>query len=287
MTPTRLDRALRPRSMLFVSGERAERFPKAMAAGADLVCIDLEDAVHPQGKGEARQRVLAWLGERGADAHAAACGIALRVNGLRTVEGLRDLHALVDSGVRLDWLLLPKTEDAADIACVAAWLGPRCPAIAALIETPLGIERAHEIARQGAPLAALMLGGADLSAELDAGFDRAGLQYARGRLVNAAKAASLQAWDVPHVDLSAPEALADETRHVIGLGYGCKTAIHPQQIAPIHAAFMPSGPELDWAHTLLAAVPGGGASGAFLFQGRMVDAPLLRKARRIAERASP
>lgn len=272
--------------MLFVSGERAERFPKAMAAGADLVCIDLEDAVHPQGKAEARQRVLGWLGERASGA-TTACGIALRVNGLRTVEGLRDLHALVDSGIRLDWLLLPKTEDGADIACVAAWLGPRCPAIAALIETPLGIERAVEIARQGAPLAAMMLGGADLSAELDAGFDRAGLQHARGRLVNAAKAAGLQAWDVPHVDLSAPDALADETRHVIGLGYGCKTAIHPQQIAPIHAAFMPSATELDWAHTLLAAVPDGGASGAFLFQGRMVDAPLLRKARRIAERAAP
>ena len=91
---------------------------------------------------------------------------------------------------------------------------------------------------------------------------------------------------MPHVDLSAPEALADETRHVIGLGYGCKTAIHPQQIATIHAAFRPSSAaDLDWAQTLLAAVPAGEASGAFLFQGRMVDAPLLRKARRIAELA--
>ena len=284
MTFAAPDSASFPRSMLFVSGERAERFPKALAAGADLVCIDLEDAVHPAGKAEARARVLGWLADPASTA-GRRCGIALRINALRTVEGLRDLHALVDTRLPLDWLLLPKTEDAADIACVAAWLGPRCPALAALVETPLGIERAFDIARHGAPLKALMLGGADLSAELEARFDREGLQHARGRLVNAAKAAGLQAWDVPHVDLSAPEVLADETRHVIALGYGCKTAIHPQQVATIHAAFRPSTADLDWAQTLLAAVPAGEASGAFLFQGRMVDAPLLRKARRIAELA--
>jgi citrate lyase beta subunit len=271
-----------PRSMLFVSGEKTERFGKAMAAGADLVCIDLEDAVHPARKAEARAQVLGWL-----IAHPPQAGEpkrALRVNGLRTLEGLRDLVALADSGLQLDVLLLPKTEAAAEIQLLQEVVGAQVGCIVALIETPLGIEQAADIAR--APVMALMLGGADLSAELDASFDQHGLRYARGRLVNAAKAHGRQAWDVPHIDLSDAAGLSAETRAVVAQGFDCKTAIHPKQIATIHAAIEPTPTELDWARTLLAAVPEGSASGAFLFNGRMVDAPLLKKARRIVERAT-
>lgn len=276
--------AYHPRSMLFVSGEKAERFPKAMAAGADVVCIDLEDAVHPEGKAEARARVLSWLQERRVPEESSrATRVALRLNGLRTTAGLRDVMALADSSVRVDYLLLPKVEDPADVQLVHAWAPFQFDAVVALIETPLGLENALAISRAGGKLAALMLGGADLSAELEAQFGWDGLLYARGRLVNAAKAAGLQAWDVPHVDLTDPEGLAAETRNVLAMGFGCKTAIHPQQIDTIHAAFTPSPADSDWAQALLQAVPEGRGSGAFLFQGRMVDAPLLRKARRIAE----
>ena len=272
-----------PRSMLFVSGEKVERFAKAMAAGADLVCIDLEDAVHPDRKAEARAQVLGWLKTTGRPAE--GCGVALRVNGLRTLEGIRDVLALVESGVAIDWLLLPKTEHATDVQAIEAWCGAQLGAITALVETPLGIENLASIARAGGKLGALMLGGADLSAELDAQFNWEGLLSARGRLVNAAKSAGLQAWDVPNVDLSSDEGLATETRKALALGFGCKTAIHPQQIKTIHAAFTPSPSEIEWATVLLQAVPEGQGSGAFLFQGKMVDAPLLKKARRIAELA--
>ena len=270
-----------PRSMLFVSGEKVERFAKAMAAGSDLVCIDLEDAVHPDRKAEARSQVLAWL--KTASRPADGCGVALRLNGLRTLEGIRDVLALVASGVAVDWLLLPKTEHATDVQAIEAWCGAQVGAITALVETPLGIENLASIARAGGKLGALMLGGADLSAELDAQFNWEGLLSARGRLVNAAKSAGLQAWDVPNVDLSNDEGLATETRKALALGFGCKTAIHPQQIKTIHAAFTPSPADIEWATVLLQAVPVGQGSGAFLFQGKMVDAPLLKKARRIAE----
>ena len=90
---------------------------------------------------------------------------------------------------------------------------------------------------------------------------------------------------MPHIDLAQSEALAVETRRVIGLGFSCKTAIHPQQIGAIHAAFRPTPAEAAWAEALVAAVPAGELPGAFVFQGRMVDAPVLRKARRIAELA--
>ena len=272
-----------PRSMLFVSGEKVERFAKAMAAGADLVCIDLEDAVHPDRKAEARSQVLGWL--KTASRPADGCGVALRLNGLRTLEGIRDVLALVESGVAVDWLLLPKTEHATDVQAIEAWCGAQVGAITALVETPLGIENLASIARAGGKLGALMLGGADLSAELDAQFNWEGLLSARGRLVNAAKSAGLQAWDVPNVDLSSDEGLATETRKALALGFGCKTAIHPQQIKTIHGAFTPSPSEIEWATVLLQAVPEGQGSGAFLFQGKMVDAPLLKKARRIAELA--
>ena len=272
-----------PRSMLFVSGEKVERFAKAMAAGADLVCIDLEDAVHPDRKAEARAQVLGWL--KTASRPADGCGVALRLNGLRTLEGIRDVLALVESGVAVDWLLLPKTEHATDVQAIEAWCGAQVGAITALVETPLGIENLASIARAGGKLGALMLGGADLSAELDAQFNWDGLLSARGRLVNAAKSAGLQAWDVPNVDLSSDEGLATETRKALALGFGCKTAIHPQQIKTIHAAFTPTQAEIEWATVLLQAVPEGQGSGAFLFQGKMVDAPLLKKARRIAELA--
>jgi len=272
-----------PRSMLFVSGEKVERFAKAMAAGSDLVCIDLEDAVHPDRKAEARSQVLGWL--KTASRPADGCGVALRLNGLRTLEGIRDVLALVESGVAVDWLLLPKTEHATDVQAIEAWCGAQVGAITALVETPLGIENLASIARAGGKLGALMLGGADLSAELDAQFNWEGLLSARGRLVNAAKSAGLQAWDVPNVDLSSDEGLGTETRKALALGFGCKTAIHPQQIKTIHAAFTPSPSEIEWATVLLQAVPEGQGSGAFLFQGKMVDAPLLKRARRIAELA--
>jgi citrate lyase beta subunit len=279
MSPTPIASAP-PRSMLFVSGEKVERFAKAMVAGADLVCIDLEDAVHPDRKLEARGTVLGWL-----EKHSPTDGprVALRLNGLRTADGLRDIAALVESGVKVDWLLLPKLEDAADIQCVQAWVGAQIGAIAALIETPLGIENALHIARAGGKLGALMLGGADLSAELGAQFGWDGLLSARGRLVNAARAAGVQAWDVPHVDIGNLEGLSEETRKVLALGFDCKTAIHPQQISTIHAAFAPTSADLEWAKLLVEAVPDGAFSGAFLYRGRMVDAPLVRKARRIVE----
>lgn len=272
-----------PRSMLFVSGEKVERFAKAMAAGADLVCIDLEDAVHPDRKTEARAQVLGWLKDttRPIDGP----GVAVRVNSLRTLDGPRDVLAFVASGVKVDWLLLPKAEHASDVQTIEAWCGAQVGAITALVETPVGIENLASLARAGGKLGALMLGGADLSAELDAQFTWDGLLSARGRLVNAAKSTGLEAWDVPNVDLSSDENLATETRRAVALGFGCKTAIHPQQIATIHAAFRPTAAEIEWATVLLQAVPEGQGSGAFLFQGKMVDAPLLKKARRIAELA--
>lgn len=273
--------------MLFVSGEKPERYQKALDAGADLVCIDLEDAVHPQRKAQARQDVLAFAAQRAPGGGR----LAIRLNALRTREGLDDVQALVQSQVRFDAVVLPKTEHAHDLVLFQSWAAARYEALVALVETPLGIENAAEIAGaagRGAPgLTALMLGGADLSTELGAAFDWDGLLSARGRLVNAARSAGLQCWDVPHLDLGRLDALEDETRRVLRLGFTCKSAIHPSQVAAIHRAFAPAEEEARWARALLAAhaADAGAATGAFLFEGKMVDAPVLARARRIARLA--
>jgi citrate lyase beta subunit len=267
--------------MLFVSGEKPERFTKAAAAGADLVCIDLEDAVAAPRKAAARRDALAWLAGRSAGGPA----VGLRINAVRTREGLQDVLALADSPARPDWLLCPKVEAAADLHCLQSWLGDACPPLAALLETPGAIDGIRGIAHAGGRLGALMLGGADLSAELGAEFGWDGLLHARGRLVNAARTAGLQAWDVPHIDLQDPAGLAAETRRALALGFDCKTAIHPQQLSAIHDAFMPPPERLEWAEALLAEAARGASAGAFVFRGGMVDAPVLQKARQIVRRA--
>ena len=280
---------IQPRSMLFVSGEKPERFPKALAAGADLVCIDLEDAVHPNRKTEARAAVFNF-----ATQHIRAPGqpmLAVRLNSLRTADGLKDALALIDSGAVFDFLLLPKVEFAEDITLIHAWAAHAFKALAVLIETPLGVENAPAMARAvrhgGDKLAALMLGGADLSVELGCSFGWDGLLHARGTLVNAAKSSGLQVWDVPHLDLKDLDGLLEETRAVLRLGFTCKSAIHPQQIATIHKAFVPAASELDWARALVTASQmreaSGQTAGAFLHQGKMVDPPVLAKALRIIE----
>lgn len=278
--------------MLFVSGEKSERFQKALDSGADMVCIDLEDAVAPALKASARESVLSFAAQRqnAASAHALA-QLAVRINSPRTREGLEDVLQLAASGVRLDALLLPKVEHPEELALLQGWCPDVAQAWVALIETPRGIENAASIAAAShsvAPaLSALMLGGADLSNELGAQFNWEGLLWARGRLVNAAKSAGLQAWDVPHINLKDLEGLRDETQSVLAMGFDCKSAIHPAQVPVIHSVFEPSADMQAWARDLLAALAQrdkeGLAAGAFMHAGRMIDAPVIARAQRIAQ----
>lgn len=274
------------RSMLFVSGEKPERFPKALAAGTDLVCIDLEDAVAAENKAQARKAVLEFAAQRPAGGSA----LAVRINGLKTREGLQDVLALMESRVRVDAVLLPKVESAQEVQLFHAWAGGCAEQVVALIESPLGMEQAGAIAAARATvptLSALMLGGADLSAELGAEFAWEPLLWSRSRLVQAARTAGLQVWDVPHIDVRNLEALAEETRRSAALGFDCKTAIHPTQIPVIHAALAPDAEQARWAGALLDAfAQRGHSASAFMFEGRMVDAPVLAKARQIVQRAS-
>ena len=276
------------RSLLFVPGSRPDRYPGAVASGADLVCVDLEDAVAPQDKDDARRRVMDLM--RGP--HWVAQRSALRVNAAPSLECADDLAALTEvrgtSGMSPDLVVVvPKVEAAREIDGVkrpleeAGWR----PTVVAMVETARGLEVAADIA--GAPgVVALFLGGVDLAADLGCALTWDGLLYARGRLVHAAALAGGRALlDVPDLDLDDVDGLEERTRSVAQLGFTGKSAIHPRQIEPIHAALAPSAEELDDARRLLDAYHRGGG-GVIAFEGIMVDRPVAEAARRVVWRGS-
>lgn len=259
-------------SLLFVPGSRPERFAKALASGADCVCIDLEDAVPPEGKDEARRAAL--------DAAATDPRLAVRINAIRTAFGIADLHALASAEVRPAVLLLPMVEDAAEVAIVREVLGAGT-ALVPLIETVNGLHNARAIAADPA-VAGVMFGGADFSAELGVALGWEATMVARAQLVMACAAERKAAIDVPYIALDDEAGLADECARARALGFTAKAAIHPAQIGAIHAAFRPSAADISEAEEAEAAfVAAGGA--AVRFKGKMLEAPIMARYRKILD----
>lgn len=261
-------------TLLFVSGATPNRFDKALATQADSVCIDLEDAVPAEGKEEARAQALAAI--------ARAPQLALRINPVGTLAGLRDLIALADSGVRPALLLLPKVESPAELAIVTGALGAKV-ALVPLIETPTGLAATAAIA-QTANVAAMMFGGGDMAAELGVELAWEPLLAARGAFLLGCATAGVPTIDVPFIDLADLAGLEAETLRARALGFHAKAAIHPAQVDIINTALRPSAALIAEAQAAQAAfVAAGGA--AVRFQGRMLEEPVMRRYRRILAQA--
>ena len=288
------------RSILFVPGDRPERYAKALAAGADAICIDLEDAVAPTRKAGARISVARFLAEtspatrpRAGDASASLSHIIVRVNDPDSDEGRRDAAALA-GGLRPDAFMIPKVTTADGMHRAGRLLGEDVPLIP-IIETALGLENAAQIgaaspARAVSPVraaptvAALIFGGFDLSAELGAEPQWEPLLYARSRVVHAAALSGLDAIDMPSRDLHELEGLRAEAMKARRLGFAGKVAIHPAQIPVIHEVFTPSDEEVQRARKIVEADRAAGG-GAVALDGRMVDRPVVEAARRVLLRA--
>ena len=261
---------------LYVPANRPDRFAKAVAAGPDVVVFDLEDAVGVDDKADARGWAVAWIA---ANAHGP---VEVRVNGLGTPWIEDDLAAVsVVPSVRIR---MPKVESAADVHTVLEQVPSA--RITALIESPLGLERAFEIATADPRVVAIGLGEADLSSAL--GVDGSvGLAWARGRLVSASRAAGLGAPMMsvfPHVnDVEGLRRTSLEGRE---LGFVGRTAIHPRQLATIVECFTPSAVQVAEAEALLAAVEQTGVSTGGVIalpDGRMVDPAMVGRAREVTD----
>lgn len=263
------------RSLLFVPGHRADRFGKAIASGADIVCLDLEDGVPGPDKPAARACVLEFLAN-----NRPTCEIAVRINALKTQTGTRDLLQLAQSGAYPDLVVLPKVESAEEVVWVSGLLGESRPApgIAPFVETLAGLSRLESLAR-AAGVELLGLGTADLAADMGVAMDWEPLLLARLQLVQAASRARVAAIDGAWLQFDDREGLVSETRRSAALGYTGKTCVHPKQIADVHATFAPDEGQALQARELIAAFEAAG-SGACQFRGRMIDLPVVNSARR-------
>jgi len=266
------------RSILFVPAARPDRFPKALATGADAVCLDLEDGVSIDQKAAAREQALALL----ADRREARAEVVLRINEPASDLGERDLGALLAAGVRPDALMVPKVGGPDTLRALERRLAGRLDGLPlyAQIETAAGLAAAEPIATASPNVAVMFFGAVDLSAELGCAIEWDALLYARSRVVAAAALTGADAMDTPFMDVGAPDRLADEAAAVRRLGFTGKAAIHPTQVAPIQAAFSPDEETLAWARRIVAAYEAN-EGGVLLVDGKLIERPVIASAERI------
>jgi len=266
--------AMLPRTYLFVPGDRPERFAKALASGADAVVVDLEDAVAAAVKSAARASVAAWLA-----AGVPAGRVVVRINDETTSWFEADLALLAEQGVPA--VMLPKAERPETVAR----LRTACPAIdvLALVETARGVLAAEALA--AAPgVQRLVFGTIDFALDLDLSGDPVGFDHAASHLALASRAAGIGAPVAGVTTAIDDEALLlAELARARAHGFGAKLCIHPKQVTVINAALAPTAAERAWAERVLQAAAAGGA---VQVDGRMVDKPVIERARRLVGRAA-
>ena len=263
------------RSLLFVPGARPDRFDKAVAAGADAVLIDLEDAVLPEDKDSARSAVIDWF-QAAPRPH-----VGVRINSPRTATGCRDIGALEAVGITPAFIVVPKTETAADLEIVDEALGGQFPLIG-IMETGRALADVFAMAR--AATGGLLFGGADFSASIGAELsDWDAMLTGRSMVAAAAGAAGVPAYDVPYLDVKDEPGLRETTARARALGFSGRTCIHPAQIGPVNEVFDPSEGEAEEARGIIEALRRA-EGGAVLYKGKLVDAPVIRAAERTLSR---
>ncbi len=263
------------RSLLFVPGARPDRFAKAVASGADAVCIDLEDAVAPKDKDAARKAALHFL----ASSHD-ACAVGLRINALSTIEAFRDVIAFADSAAKPSFIMVPKTVSGGELYRLRSALADRCPPLWPLVEGPGALNALSDIAAAAAPAGGVMLGGVDYAAAIGAELVWDALWHVRASIVAATAAAGCASVDAPYLNVEDHAGLEAETRRVRAMGFGGRACIHPAQIEVINRMFTPSAAEISKAETIAAAFAAADG-GVTLVHGELVEKPVNAAAARI------
>ncbi|MEH3041499.1 MAG: CoA ester lyase [Sphingomonas paucimobilis] len=272
------------RSLLFVPGDRPDRFAKAAGSGADALLLDLEDAVAASAKDTARAAVRDWLSEE------APLPRIVRINPVDGPLALADLDAL--AGTRPDAIMVPKAEGAATIATLDPLLGARglaaIPLLPIATETPAAIFQLGSYAAVAHRLLGITWGAEDLPAAIGAATSReadgrytAPYELARSLTLFGAHAAGVAAIDTVYPAIRDEAGLAAYAARAARDGFTGMMALHPAQVAPINAAFTPTAEAVARAQAIVDAFAAKPDAGVLQIDGRMVDAPHLKQARRV------
>lgn len=279
------------RSWLFVPGNHERRLEKSKQTAADAVIVDLEDAVPAREKERAREMARAYLAARG------PASVFVRVNAL-TTRWCRDDVREVSAG-RPDGIMLPKADGVDAVAELDGWLSaheaeyglePGSIRIVPLIETALGLHRAYEIATASPRVICLAFGSLDFCTDVGIRPGEAELEllYARSRLAVASRAAGVGApIDTVYADVRDGDGLARQATMAKNCGFGGKLCIHPDQVPVVNGIFSPTPAEMEEAGRIIAAYEAAetAGEGAIVIDGKMVDVPVVERARRIVAMA--
>jgi (S)-citramalyl-CoA lyase len=282
------ERIVRPRrSFIFSPGLRPEMFPKALASGTDIVCVELEDGIAPKDKDAARRNAMALFAEPQADDGVERI---VRINCLREAFGLADVQAVLATDTPPPALMLPKVRTPDEVVWLDNLLTERGhpTRLHVIIETNAALEAVYDIARSSPRIDALFFGGVDMAAELRCRNAYEPLLYARSRIVHAAAGQGLDVIDVPYLDLDDPDGMRREAELVRDLGFSGKGSIHPKQIGILNEVFTPDEASIAHARRIIQAFKDAD-TGLVVVDGKLIEKPVLRDMHRIiaiAERIS-
>lgn len=273
-------RIIRPRrSFIFTPGLRPDMFPKALASGADIVCVELEDGIAPKDKAEARQKALALFEVPQADDGVERI---VRINSIRERFGIEDVNAILASKTPPPALMMPKIRTPDEVVMLDRLLteAGHATRLHVIIETNAGLEAAHEIARCSDRIDAMFFGGVDMAAELRCQNTWEPLLYARSRVVHAAASAGLDVIDVPYLDLDDPGGMRVAAEQARDLGFAGKGSVHPKQIAALNEVFTPSAEQITRARRIIAEFEAAD-TGLVVIDGKLIEKPVLRDMYRV------
>lgn len=280
MQTLKFEEAALLRSVVFVGGCALEALPVALDSAADAVCIDLEDAVPIDLKSERRKAVMACLDELD-DSHAPR--ILIRINSLRTLQGIADIHALLSDTFPVAGLVMPKVETSDEVQWASALADDAASAMRfiPIIETAQGLEHCRNIALGSRRVTALFFGGYDLSTALGCEMAWEPLLHARSRVVHAAASADIQVLDSPYLVVDDLEGLRASAAQARSLGMTGKTAKQLGQVPHINAAFSATAAEIDFARRAVLAYDAD-PTRPLIVDGKLLELPTVLRLQRIA-----
>jgi (S)-citramalyl-CoA lyase len=274
------ERIPRPRrSFIFTPGLKPEMFPKALASGADMVCIELEDGIAPKDKEEARAKALKLFEVPQADDGVERI---LRINSMRERFGIEDVLAILATDTPPPSLMMPKVRSPDEIVMLDQLLTERGhkTRLHVIIETNAGLEAAYEIANCSSRIEAMFFGGVDMAAELRCENNWQQLIYARSRVVHAAASAGLDVIDVPYLNLQDLDGMCDEAQKAKSLGFAGKGSVHPKQIGALNDIFTPSNDDIARAKRIIKTFEEAD-TGLVVIDGKLIEKPVMREMYRI------